>query len=226
MSGFVQKTFTTKGYVQMALIKIINIAFSLVRIALVKNMVNYKILSNREKHNRFSNMKFRCGKAYQGENPRYKGTFMWEGWLKHKTKTFFVLLDNNYYEVDGEQMDIDKDILQYGNKQYHPDLCLIVPHSINTFFENIEVGKTNITYNSKTETYNVKITDGKKNIGATDIDSYNEALDIYCDIKQGILVNKAKALKDKIPEKVYMALMNTDVKVINSKHYLAGESEV
>lgn len=48
MSGFVQKTFTTKGYVQMALIKIINIAFSLVRIALVKNMVNYKILSNKE----------------------------------------------------------------------------------------------------------------------------------------------------------------------------------
>lgn len=123
-------------------------------------------------------------------------------------------------------MDVDKDILQYGNKQYHPDLCLVVPHSINVFFENIEVGKTNITYNSKTGKYVVKITDGKKNISATDIDSYNEALDIYCDIKQGILVNKAKALKDKIPEKVYMALMNTDVKAINSKYYLADESEV
>ncbi len=210
----------------MALIKIINIAFSLVLIALVKKMVNYKILSNREKHNRFSNMKSRCGKAYQKKNPRYKGAFIWEGWLKYKTKTFFVWLDNNYYEVDGEQMDVDKDILQYGNKQYHPDLCLVVPHSINVFFENIEVGKTNITYNSKTGKYVVKITDGKKNIGATDIDSYNEALDIYCDIKQGILVNKAKALKDKIPEKVYMALMNTDVKAINCKYYLADESEV
>ena len=55
----------------MALIKIINIAFSLVQIALVRSMVNYKILSNREKHNRFSNMKSRCGKAYQKENPRY-----------------------------------------------------------------------------------------------------------------------------------------------------------
>lgn len=210
----------------MALIKIINIAFSLVQIALVRSMVNYKILSNREKHNRFSNMKSRCGKAYQKENSRYKGTFIWEGWLKYKTKTFFVWLDNNYYEVDGEQMDIDKDILQYGNKQYRPDLCLIVPHSINVFFENIEVGKTNITYNSKTGKYVVKITDCKKNIGATDIDSYNEALDIYCEIKQGILVNKAKALKNKIPEKVYMALMNTDVKAINSKYYLTDESEV
>lgn len=203
----------------MALIKIINIAFSLVQIALVRSMVNYKILSNREKHNRFSNMKSRCGKAYQKENPRYKGTFIWEGWLKYKTKTFFVWLDNNYYEVDGEQMDVDKDILQYGNKQYHPDLCLIVPHSINVFFQNIEVGKTNITYNSKTGKYVVKITDGKKNIGATDIDSYNEALDIYCDIKQGILVNKANSLQDQIPDKVYQAMINTNVKAINVKHY-------
>ena len=188
-------------------------------------MVNYKILNNKEKHNRYGNVKKRCGRAYQNENPKYEGTYMWDGWLKHR-EIFFSWLDVNYYEVDGEQMDIDKDILQYGNKQYHPALCLIVPHSINTFFENIEVGKTNITYNSKTEKYSVKITDGKKNIGATDIDSYNEALDIYCDIKQGILVNKAKALKDRIPEKVYIALMNTDVKAINSKYYLADESEV
>lgn len=72
-------------------------------------------------------MKKRCGRAYQNENPCYEGTFMWDGWLKHR-KVFFSWLDANYYEVDGEQMDIDKDILQYGNKQYHPDLCLIVPH--------------------------------------------------------------------------------------------------
>ena len=55
---------------------------------------------------------------------------------------------------------------------------------------------------------------------------YNRALDIYCDIKQGILITKAKALKDYVPEKVYMALMNTDIRAINSKHYLANESEV
>lgn len=210
----------------MALIKIINIAFSSVLIALVKSMVNYKILSYKEKHNRYSNMKYRCSKAYQKEHPRYEGTFMWEGWLKYKTKTLFVWLDNNYYEVDGEQMDIDKDILQYGNKQYHPDLCLIVPHSINTFFENIEVGKTSIKQNPKTEKYRVKVFDNGEWIVSSNIDTYNRALDIYCDIKQGILVNKAKALKDKIPEKVYMALMNTDVKAINRKYYKADEGEV
>ena len=188
-------------------------------------MIGLKKLNKDEKSSRYFNMKARCGKEYQDRNPRYYGTFMCDKWLNDR-EAYYKWLDNNYYEVDGEQMDIDKDILQYGNKQYHPDLCLVVPHSINVFFENIEVGKTNITYNSKTGKYVVKITDGKKNIGATNIDSYNEALDIYCDIKQGILVNKAKALKNKIPEKVYMALMNTDVKAINSKYYLADESEV
>ena len=195
------------------------------KIALVKIMTNYKILSYEEKQSRYFNMKYRCGKKYQEENPRYKGTFMWEGWLKHKKNTLFVWLDNNYYEVDGEQMDIDKDILQYGNKQYHPDLCLIVPHSINSFYENIEVGKTNIKYNPKTGKYTVKVFDNGEYITSTNVDTYNRALDIYCDIKQGILFNKAKSLKDKIPEKVYMALMNTDIKAINQKYYKSGRGE-
>lgn len=182
-------------------------------------MVKFKKLNNDEKNSRYFNMKARCGKAYQDSNPRYCGTNMCEEWLDDKKGIFYVWLDNNYYEVNGEQMDIDKDILQYGNKQYHPDLCLIVPHSINTFYENIEVGKTSITYSNKTKKYSVKVSDGKKKICANNIDSYNEALDTYCDIKQGILINKAKFLQDQIPDKVYRAMMNTDVKTINAKHY-------
>ena len=189
------------------------------------NMIGLKKLNKDEKSSRYFNMKARCGKEYQDRNPRYYGTFMCDKWLNDR-EAYYKWLDNNYYEVDGEQMDIDKDILQYGNKQYHPDLCLVVPHSINTFFENIEVGKTNIIQSVITKKYKVKIYDNGEWIRANNIDTYNRALDIYCDIKQGILVSKAKALKDQIPDKVYKALINTDVKVINSKHYLAGESEV
>ncbi|MBE7035837.1 MAG: hypothetical protein E7403_00925 [Ruminococcaceae bacterium] len=211
----------------MALISTNKIIFSLVLIARVKNMANYKILSNTEKHTRYNNMKNRCGKYYQLQNPRYEGTYMCDEWLDNKYETFFTWLDNNYYEVDGEkQMDIDKDIIKYGNKLYHPDLCLVVPHSINTFYETIEVGKTNITYNSKTKKYRVKVADKNEYHELSNIDTYNEALDIYCDIKQGILFNKAKALKDKVPEKVYNALMNTDIKAINQKYCESVEGEV
>ncbi len=211
----------------MALIIINRIVFSLVLMARVENMIKFKILSNTEKHIKHNNMKRRCSKYYQLQNPHYDGTYMWSGWEDNKYDTFFVWLDSNYYEIDGEiQMDIDKDIIKYGNKQYHPDLCLIVPHSINTFYETLEVGKTNIKYNFKTQKYRVKVTDRKKPIISDNIDTYNEALDVYCDIKQGILFNKAKALKDKVPEKVYNALMNTDIKAINQKYYESVEGEV
>ena len=195
--------------------------------AQVKIMEYYKNLTNTEKHIKYNNMKNRCGKYYQLQNPRYEGTYMCDEWLENKYDTFFVWLDDNYYEVEGEkQMDIDKDIIKYGNKEYHPDFCLIVPHSINTFYETLEVGKTNIKYNSKIQKYRVKVTDRNEPIISDNIDTYNEALDVYCDIKQGILFNKAKALKEKVPEKVYNALMNTDIKAINQKYYEPVESEV
>lgn len=181
-------------------------------------MIKYRKLNKDKKSSRYFNMKARCGVAYQKDNPRYYGTYMCDEWLEDK-HTFFKWLDENYYEVGDEQMDIDKDILRYGNKQYHRDLSLIVPHSINSFYENIEVGKTSITYNKKTKKYRVKISDDKRSIIVNDIDSYNKALDIFCDMKQGILVNKAKLLQDQIPNKVYQAMMNTDVKAINAKHY-------
>lgn len=188
-------------------------------------MTDYRKLNNDEKSRRYFNVKARCGTAYQKENPRYYGTYMCDEWAEDR-ETFYKWLDENYYEVEGEQMDIDKDILQYGNKQYHYALNLIVPHSINVFYENIEVGKTSISQNPITKKYTVKVYDNGEWIRVNNIDTYNHALDRYCEIKQGILVSKANALKDKIPAKVYMALMNTDIKAINSKHYLANESEV
>lgn len=135
-------------------------------------MVRFEKHNNKEKSSRYFNVKARCGTAYQKDNPRYYGTYMCRLWLEDK-KAFYKWLDENYYVVDGEQMDIDKDILKYGNK----------------------------------------------NIGANNIDTYNEALDAFCDIKQGILVRMAKSLQDQIPDRVYQAMMNTDVKAINAKHY-------
>lgn len=181
-------------------------------------MINFRKLNKDEKQSRYSNMRARCGKEYQDRNPRYYGTFMCDIWENNK-ELYYEWLDENFYEVNGEQMDVDKDILQYGNKQYHPDLCLIVPHVVNTFYESIEVGKTSITYSKKTKKYSVKVSDGNKNISANNIDTYNEALDTFCDIKQEILVRMAKSLQDQTPDKVYQAMINTDVKAINAKHY-------
>ena len=79
-------------------------------------MTDYRKLNKEEKGSRYSNMKARCGKEYQDRNPRYYGTYMCDEWLENRN-AYYEWLDNNYYEVAGEQMDIDKDILQYGNKR-------------------------------------------------------------------------------------------------------------
>lgn len=209
----------------IALIKILSILFLFMLIARMEIMINYRKLTNKEKHIKFNNMKSRCSAAYQKQNPRYEGVSMWEKWLEDKHNTFFTWLDENYYEVDGEQMDIDKDILQYGNKQYHPDFCLIVPHSVNVFYENIEVGKTNISRNSKTDKYSVKVTDMGNDFRMDNLDTYNDALDAYCTIKKTILLTKAETLKAQIPEIVYFAMINTDIKKINQKYYESGREE-
>ena len=96
----------------------------------IDKVITYRKLNKKEKQSRYFNMKARCGKEYQDRNPRYRGAFMCELWEESR-ESYYEWLDKNFYEVPGEnQMDVDKDILQYGNKQYHPDLCLVVPHNI------------------------------------------------------------------------------------------------
>ena len=43
-------------------------------------------------------------------------------------------LDDNYYEIPGEKMCLDKDILCKGNKIYSRKTCIFVPQRINTLF--------------------------------------------------------------------------------------------
>ena len=43
-------------------------------------------------------------------------------------------IDKNYYEIPGEQMCLDKDIVCKGNKIYSRDTCIFVPQRINKLF--------------------------------------------------------------------------------------------
>ena len=43
-------------------------------------------------------------------------------------------IDENYYEVPGEKMCLDKDIVYKGNKVYSRETCIFVPQRINKLF--------------------------------------------------------------------------------------------
>jgi hypothetical protein len=64
--------------------------------------------------------------------PTYKDCFVCEEWANYQN--FAQWFEENYYEVPGEKMQLDKDILIKNNKIYSPDTCVFVPQRINSLF--------------------------------------------------------------------------------------------
>lgn len=102
-----------------------------------KSKVNRK---NTPQYNAWQNMLRRCyDESYQEKHPTYIGCEVVEEW--HNFQNFAKWYDENYYEIEGQIMDLDKDILVIGNKIYSPETCLFVPQSINKLFTTRGKGK-------------------------------------------------------------------------------------
>ena len=79
------------------------------------------------------NMLKRCyDSEFQERNPTYKGCTAENDWFNFQNMAEWI--ENNYYEVPGERMHLDKDILCKGNKVYSRETCIFVPERINTLF--------------------------------------------------------------------------------------------
>jgi hypothetical protein len=75
----------------------------------------------------------RCyNEKYHKKLPTYKDCTVSEEW--HNFQNFASWYDQNYYEVNGEKMALDKDILIKGNKVYSSETCIFVPQFINSLF--------------------------------------------------------------------------------------------
>ena len=69
---------------------------------------------------------------YQERYPTYKGCKVEEYLLNFQHMGEWI--EENYYEVAGERMHLDKDILCKGNKVYSREICIFVPQRINKLF--------------------------------------------------------------------------------------------
>jgi len=69
----------------------------------------------------------------EAKNKKYRNTYTCDEW--HNFQTFSKWFDDNYYEIDGEHMELDKDFMG-GGKFYSPDNCCFIPHRLNTFLTN------------------------------------------------------------------------------------------
>ena len=73
-------------------------------------------------------------------------------WMSYENfKNWF---DNNYYEIDGEIMCLDKDILFKNNTIYSPKTCVFTPKRINNLFTKRQNDRGDyyigVTYHKKT----------------------------------------------------------------------------
>jgi len=154
----------------------------------------------------------RCyDEKYQQKRPTYRGCTVCIKW--HNFQNFAKWYDENYYDVDGQRMELDKDILIKGNKIYSPETCVIVPQIINTLFikSNAKRGEypIGVSYNN---THNIFVASGK-NAFLGYFNTSQEAFYSYKTYKEKIIKATADKYKDIIPQKLYEAMYQYVVEV-------------
>lgn len=178
----------------------------------------YKTCVNYEYTNQYiawKSMIMRCyNKKHLKRNPTYKDCTVTERW--HNFQNFAKWYDDNYYEVDNEKMSLDKDILFKGNKMYSPETCVFVPQFINMLFVkndnlrgNLPIG---VHFDKLREKYISRYSIGNGNTEF--IGRFNSALDAfnsYKTFKEKLIKQTAKEYKDKIPSKLYEAMVQYEV---------------
>ena len=173
---------------------------------------------NRMKARRLWNdMQTRCYNAkYHKRSPEYEECSICQEWLEDKEK-FFQWVEENYYSVGDESMDLDKDILVKGNKVYSPDTCVFVPHSINTLFLSCK-GKRGkypigVYYDSDKKKYCANVNVNSECIKLSVKNTPEEAFEEYKRHKEALIIVTADKYKKYIPSKAYNAMLNWKVEI-------------
>ena len=155
------------------------------------------------------NMLMRCYDSKCHEKyPTYKGCAVEEYLLNFQNMGAWI--KENYYEVPGEIMCLDKDILCKGNKIYSRKTCIFVPQRINTLFvkRDNDRGKDPIGITLiPSGNYQVKCNDehgGSVYLGV--YSSKEEAFQIYKEYKEKIIKEVIDSYEGIIPEPYYSKL--------------------
>lgn len=146
--------------------------------------------------------------------PTYKDCNVCKEWENYQE--FSKWFDENYYTIDGESISLDKDVILKNNKIYAPDKCLFLPRRINSLFAKsnkirgecpIGVHKFYGKYVAQCGNFHNRTT----HLGL--FETKDEAFFAYKAQKEKIIKQIANDYKEKIPEKVFNALMNYEVSI-------------
>lgn len=162
----------------------------------------------------------RCyDEKFHEKYPTYIGCTVDKHWLNYQN--FAKWYEENYYEIEGEIMNLDKDILVKHNKIYSPDTCIFVPQAINNLFVKCDKsrGEYSIGVNPHGNKYRVRCRlinpkTGKskdKHLGL--YDTQEKAFEIYKYYKEKNIKQIADYYFGRIPTKLYNALYEYEVEI-------------
>lgn len=172
----------------------------------------YKMSENgklKKEFNIWYNMLIRCYDPKIQENkPTYKGCSVEDYLLNFQHMCEW--LEKNYYEVPGERMCLDKDILCKGNKVYSRDTCIFVPNRINVLFTKRDnyrgdnpIGVSDLPSGN----YQVHCNNGYgKYICLGTYSTKEDAFNVYKNYKEGLIKRTIDEYKGIIPEPHYSRL--------------------
>lgn len=142
------------------------------------------------------------------KTPTYNDCFVCDDWLYFEN--FEKWYNDNYYEICGEKIELDKDILFPKNKEYSPNNCIFVPKSINLLFQSKRENKTGVEGVSHCKGNRFIVAYINKNLhkSSKTFANIDDAYDFYKEKKTLKILNIAELYKNKIPEILYEKLIN------------------
>ena len=145
---------------------------------------------------------------FHEKEPTYKGCMIEDYLLNFQNMGKWI--SENYYEVPGETMCLDKDILKKGNKIYSRETCIFVPQRINTLFTkcNNSRGKSPIGVTPRPAgNYQAYCGDGYgKLIPLGTYSTKEEAFGVYKEYKERVIKEVIDSYEGVIPEPFYSRL--------------------
>lgn len=168
----------------------------------------------------WSRMLERCySEKYRQKHETYEYAETIKEW--HNFQNFAKWFDDNYYEVKGQRMELDKDILYKGNKIYSPNTCVFVPQIINILFikSNKSRGKYPIGVywherdNGFRSQCNIVVNGKNKRKYLGLFHTSEEAFQCYKQFKEKYIKKIADEYKNIIPIKLYEAMYKYEVEI-------------
>lgn len=160
-------------------------------------------------------------KEYKNKKPSYSSCTICSEWLNFQIFAEWFYL--NYYEIEGQIMCLDKDILLKGNKLYSPETCIIVPNNINCLFtksDSIRSKDLPIGVYRSGNGFRVYLKKGcihgKQNselFKMSNIETKEKAFGIYKREKEKYIKEVADYYKNKIPQRLYSAMYKYEVDI-------------